>query len=120
MTSTSANTAEHAQKMDRIYKLQRHFYDVTRKYFLLGRDRLLERMEIRPGMTLLEIGCGTARNLIALAKKHPDIQLYGLDASREMLETAQKKIDAQKLTDRIVLKYCLAEELDAQRTFGLN
>ncbi len=120
MTSTSANTAEHAQKMDRIYKLQRHFYDVTRKYFLLGRDRLLERMELRPGMKVLEIGCGTARNLIALAKKHPDIQLYGLDASREMLETAQQKIDAQKLTDRIVLKYCLAEELDAQRTFGLN
>lgn len=123
MTSTAAKPgapAGHAEKMDRIYKLQRHFYDVTRKYFLLGRDVLIERMDIRPGMNVLEIGCGTARNLIALARKHPQAHFFGLDASREMLEYAQKKIDAAKLTDRIVLKYCLAEELDAQRTFGLN
>lgn len=120
MSSTTANPAEHAEKMDRIYTLQRHFYDVTRKYFLLGRDSLIERMELRPGMKVLEIGCGTARNLIALAKKHPQVQFYGLDASREMLETAQQKIDAQKLTGRIVLKYCLAEELDSLRTFGMS
>lgn len=105
--------------MDRIYKLQRHFYDITRKYFLLGRDSLIERMDLQPGMEVLEIGCGTARNLIKLAKRHPDIQFYGLDASREMLETAQAKVDDAKLTNRITLKYCLAEELDAKRVFGV-
>lgn len=118
--TTTAKPAEHAEKMDRIYKLQRHFYDVTRKYFLLGRDCLIDRMKLRPGMKVLEVGCGTARNLIALAKKHPQVQFYGLDASREMLDYAQTRIDAAKLTDRIVLKYCLAEELDAKRTFGLD
>ena len=29
--------------MDRIYRHQRHVYDVTRKYYLLGRDRLIDR-----------------------------------------------------------------------------
>ncbi|MEI6233576.1 MAG: class I SAM-dependent methyltransferase [Planctomycetota bacterium] len=120
MTTTTMKPAEHAEKMDRIYKMQRHFYDVTRKYYLLGRDVLIERMALRPGMKVLEIGCGTARNLIALARKHPQIQFYGLDASREMLATAQAKIDAAKLTDRITLKFCLAEELDAKRTFDLD
>ncbi len=91
MPPTTSNADEHAEKMDRIYKLQRHFYDLTRKFYLLGRDRLIEMMALKPGMNVLEIGCGTARNLIALAKKHPQIQFYGLDASREMLETAQKK-----------------------------
>ncbi len=120
MSTTAANTAEHAEKMDRIYKIQRHFYDLTRKFYLLGRDRLIERMELAPGQNVLEIGCGTARNLIALAQKHPQIRFYGLDASREMLATAQKKVDAAKLSDRITLRYCYAEELDAERTFGLK
>ena len=53
--------------MDRMYRMQRYFYDVTRKYYLLGRDQLLEQMEVRAGEHVLEIGCGTARNLIALA-----------------------------------------------------
>ncbi|HWU72526.1 MAG TPA: SAM-dependent methyltransferase, partial [Sphingomonas sp.] len=28
--------------MDAIYRSQRHFYDLTRKYYLLGRDALIE------------------------------------------------------------------------------
>ncbi|HLX62779.1 MAG TPA: class I SAM-dependent methyltransferase [Planctomycetota bacterium] len=120
MPSTIANAPDHSSQMDRIYRVQRHFYDLTRKFYLFGRDRLIRTMDIRPGMNVLEIGCGTARNLILLARKHPQARFYGLDASREMLATAQKKIDSRKLADRITLKYCLAEELDYKRTFELN
>lgn len=28
--------------MDRIYATQRHIYDATRKFYLLGRDELIE------------------------------------------------------------------------------
>ena len=28
------------EKMDKMYRHQRYFYDLTRKYYLLGRDRL--------------------------------------------------------------------------------
>ena len=31
--------------MDSVYRRQRHIYDVTRKYFLLGRDTLIARAE---------------------------------------------------------------------------
>jgi S-adenosylmethionine-diacylgycerolhomoserine-N-methlytransferase len=107
------------EEMDRMYRLQRYFYDFTRKYYLLGRDRLLRGMELRLGDRVLEIGCGTARNLIFLARQRPDIACYGLDASNEMLATAEAKVKARGLTQRITLRPCLAEELDHARTFGL-
>ncbi len=31
-----------ASDMDRIYRLQRHIYDASRKFYLLGRDDMLE------------------------------------------------------------------------------
>ena len=51
----------------------------------------------------MEIGCGTARNLIAIARRYPEARLYGLDASAEMLETAQATIGEAGLEDRVVL-----------------
>jgi len=32
---------DHADLMDRVYRRQRHLYDATRKYYLLGRDPML-------------------------------------------------------------------------------
>ena len=56
-----------AELMDRIYRRQRHLYDFTRKYYLLGRDRLIHRLSPPAGSRVLEIGCGTARNLVVAA-----------------------------------------------------
>ena len=106
--------------MDRMYTIQRHIYDLTRKYYLLGRDRLLRGMELRDGDRVLEVGCGTARNLIILARRLPTVRLYGLDASAEMLATAEAKARRAGLGGRIRLEACLAEELDHQNTFGLD
>jgi S-adenosylmethionine-diacylgycerolhomoserine-N-methlytransferase len=108
------------EEMDRMYRLQRFFYDATRKYYLLGRDRLLRQMELQPGDRVLEIGCGTARNLIVLARQRPDVACYGLDASHEMLATAATKVARRGLESRITLRPCLAEELDHARTFELD
>ena len=33
-----------AAAMDRMYRLTRHVYDATRRYYLLGRDRMLGRI----------------------------------------------------------------------------
>jgi S-adenosylmethionine-diacylgycerolhomoserine-N-methlytransferase len=108
------------EEMDEMYRWTRYVYDLSRKYYLLGRDRLLRDMELKPGDRVLEIGCGTARNLICLARARPDIRCYGLDASTEMLATAAAKVKARGLDQRIVLRHCLAEELDHVKTFGLE
>ena len=108
------------EEMDKMYRWTRYIYDFTRKYYLLGRDRLLRDMELQPGDRVLEIGCGTARNLIRLARQRPDLRCYGLDASTEMLATAAAKVKSRGLEERIILTHCLAEELDYARTFTLN
>jgi S-adenosylmethionine-diacylgycerolhomoserine-N-methlytransferase len=77
--------------MDRMYRLQRHLYDATRKYYLLGRDALIEELAPPPGGTVLEVGCGTGRNLIAAAKRWPQARFFGLDISDAMLATARVK-----------------------------
>jgi S-adenosylmethionine-diacylgycerolhomoserine-N-methlytransferase len=104
--------------MDRIYRRQRHFYDVTRKYFLLGRDRLIRDLAPPPGSAILEVGCGTGRNLIAAARRYPDATLYGLDVSTAMLSTARAAIRRAGLEDRITLARGDAAEFDARPLFG--
>lgn len=89
--------------MDRIYRRQRHIYDLTRKYFLLGRDDLIAALDPPPGGSILEIGCGTGRNLIVAARAYPDATLYGIDISISMLRTAHANIRAAGLEKRIAL-----------------
>lgn len=113
-------TADAKTAMDRMYRYQRHFYDLTRKYYLLGRDRMIAEMNVRPDEKVLEVGCGTGRNLIVLAEKHANARFYGLDASAEMLKTAQTKVDQKNLTDKIVLRRELAEDLNFRKTFELD
>lgn len=112
-------TGDTAARMDRMYRHQRHFYDLTRKYYLLGRDRLIVRLAPAPGAAVAEIGCGTGHNLIALARRYPDIRLYGIDPSAAMLETARHKIRRAALDRRIHLAPGLGEELDPFAMFGL-
>jgi S-adenosylmethionine-diacylgycerolhomoserine-N-methlytransferase len=108
-----------ATRMDAIYARQRHFYDLTRKYYLLGRDRLIARLDVPRDGTVLEVGCGTGRNLIAVARRYPTTRLFGLDISEEMLTTARAKIAAAGLSDRIALKQADATDFDPMALFGL-
>lgn len=107
------------EKMDKMYRYQRYFYDFTRKYYLLGRDQLIEKLNVKNGENILEIGCGTARNLMILARKFPNANFYGLDASAAMLETARKKIEAKNVGN-ITLKNVLAGDFDYRKTFDLT
>ena len=97
--------------MDRIYRRQRYIYDFTRKYYLFGRDRLIRELNLRPGERVVEIGCGTARNLISIARRYPQARLYGLDASSEMLKSAAEAVARAGLTGRIALAHGYAEAL---------
>ena len=98
--------------MDRVYRHQRHVYDLTRKHYLLGRDHLIDRLEPPAGSHVLELGCGTGRNLIAAAKRYPRARFFGLDISGEMLTTARKSIAAAGLDGRIHLAQADATRVD--------
>src|SRR5271166_5385829 len=104
--------------MDRMYRRQRHVYDLTRRYYLAGRDEAIARLAPAPGQTVLEIGCGTGRNLIRAARAYPDAQVFGLDVSREMLETAAASIARAGLSSRIVIAQGDATGFDPLGLFG--
>lgn len=112
-----ANPGSHGALMDRVYRRQRHFYDLTRRYYLFGRDRLIRTLDLRPGESLVEVGCGTARNLVAIARRHPGAKLFGIDASQAMLETAAHAVARAGLSERIALLHGYAEAL-APALFG--
>jgi S-adenosylmethionine-diacylgycerolhomoserine-N-methlytransferase len=112
--------ADAASEMDAIYRVQRHIYDVTRKYYLLGRDGLLASLLPPAGGTVLEVGCGTGRNLILAARRYPAAQFYGFDVSRAMLETAAASIAKAGLQHSIQLEQADAAELDAKAVFGVE
>lgn len=88
----SQPAANHAALMDKVYRGQRHIYDATRKYYLFGRDRLIEELACRPGHAMLELGCGTGRNLQLIARRWPGVSCHGLDISSEMLKSARKRL----------------------------
>jgi S-adenosylmethionine-diacylgycerolhomoserine-N-methlytransferase len=103
--------SNHAALMDSVYRRQRYIYDLTRKYYLFGRDRLIKEMRPAPGARVIEVGCGTARNLIQIARRYPDTKLFGLDASAAMLETAGAAVKKAGLESQISLAHGYAEAL---------
>jgi S-adenosylmethionine-diacylgycerolhomoserine-N-methlytransferase len=106
--------------MDGVYRYQRHVYDLSRRNYLLGRDRLLAELEPPPGGSVLELGCGTGRNLVALARRHPGIRLYGIDISTEMLRTARRTVARYGVYDRVRLAEADAVSVDPGVLFGVE
>ncbi len=118
--------AEHRAFLNRYYGVSRFFYDATRKYYLFGRDTVLRDLAVdRSWRRLVEIGPGTGRNLVRLARARPDAQLGGIEASDAMLAHARKRCPWAKLDhgfaenapladllggrpDRILFSYCLS------------
>lgn len=108
----------HAALMDGVYRYQRHIYDLTRKYYLLGRDRMIRDLEVPVGGAVLELGCGTGRNLALIARAYPAARLCGLDISAGMLETAAASIRRAGLAGRVTLARGDASAFDAEALFG--
>ncbi|CAN5492494.1 class I SAM-dependent methyltransferase [soil metagenome] len=104
-------------RMNRMYRWQRYIYDATRRYYLLGRDQLIDGLQPLAGATVLEIGCGTGRNLIQAARRFPQARLYGIDISTEMLTTAIAAIDRHRLDKTIRVTHGDATQFDAMALF---
>jgi S-adenosylmethionine-diacylgycerolhomoserine-N-methlytransferase len=105
--------------MDAIYRYQRYIYDASRKYYLLGRDRLLDELLPPPGGTVLEIACGTGRNLVKAARRYPGVRFYGFDISSAMLDTARASIARRGLSDRVIVALGDATDFSGERLYGV-
>ncbi len=71
------------------------FYDYETEYFASDIPFYVDYAKKCKG-EVLELGCGTGRVLIPIAKE--GIKIAGLDASEEMLNVARKKIEKLDIT----------------------
>lgn len=117
MSNQAGDAAKH---MDGIYKYQRYIYDATRKYYLLGRDRMLDELRPAGGQTVIEVGCGTGRNLILAARRYPGARFYGFDISNEMLITARAAIARAGLSGQITVVQGDATAFDPHKMFSID
>lgn len=115
----AAASGGHSSLMDAVYRRQRHIYDATRKYYLLGRDRLVAELQPEAGTAVLEIGCGTGRNLILAARRYPHARFYGIDISEAMLETARANVSKAGLSGQILLAKADATDFSPLSLFGI-
>ena len=69
-------------------------------------DLVCRKLRLKPGETLLDVGCGWGA-LIMHAAQHYGVNALGITLSDEQLELAGKRIDAAGLSDR-----CRVERLD--------
>jgi S-adenosylmethionine-diacylgycerolhomoserine-N-methlytransferase len=107
------------RRMNRMYRWQRHIYDATRRNYLLGRDRMIANLHPAAGANVLEIGCGTARNLVHAARRYPQARFFGVDVSTEMLASAMAAIARARLADRIRLAQADAASANPQILFAV-
>lgn len=106
------------------YRWHAQIYDLTRWAFLFGRTDLIRHAaEHTAPRRILEIGCGTGKNLVDLARRFPEADIVGLDLSSDMLDKARQKVAGLKVSfvqgayvrpvhggepfDLIVFSYCL-------------
>ncbi len=68
------------------------------------------RESVKPGMNVLDIGCGTGLLMEAVAKAGAEVK--GVDISEGMLGVAQKRIDKGGLQDKITIYNAGVVEID--------
>jgi S-adenosylmethionine-diacylgycerolhomoserine-N-methlytransferase len=110
---------EATRRMNQMYRRQRHIYNGTRRYYLLGRDQLIAGLKSGAGASVLEIGCGTGRNLVAAARLYPDARFFGVDVSTEMLTSAITAFSRHNLTNRIRVAHGDGTAFDPAVLFGI-
>ena len=101
-----------ARPMDRMYRHQRHFYDATRKFYLLGRDRLIADINPPARRQRARNRLRHRAQSVARARQSGRRQAYGIDVSSEMLATARRSIEGAGLQGRIRLAQADATAFD--------
>lgn len=96
---SASPTLTRKKEVVRYYRFHSRIYDATRWSFLFGRKEMLMNLPNLPANPrILEVGCGTGKNIQLMEFLFPDAQIYGVDLSQAMLDKAGKKLDNQQVT----------------------
>ena len=80
--------------IERYYQFHAKIYDLTRWIYVFGRKELVKRVsDYAAPKRILEVGCGTGKNLVTLSRVFPCAEITGIDMSSAMLAVARKKTE---------------------------
>ena len=85
----------HAERLEGFYAPQAERYDAFRTRLLHGRDALIDALEIPAAARVVELGCGTGRNLAAIEKATPVATLSSIqlvDLCQALLAVARQRV----------------------------
>jgi phosphatidylethanolamine/phosphatidyl-N-methylethanolamine N-methyltransferase len=89
--SAADRAAIDARRVQRVYAFLARFYDGGFDWALgPGRRKAIERLDVRPGDRVLEVGVGTG---LSLPYYPEDCHVTGIDISEPMLEQARERAD---------------------------
>jgi len=109
----STERERHRAFLDAYYGWAEPIYDLTRKPYLLGRDRALSVIAERPFARLAEVGAGTGRNLARLHAKRPDARYVAIEPSAPMRRRLEARCPWARTHD------AFAEDVDYRALFEL-
>jgi len=70
--------------------------------WLLGADKakqpLIEQAEIKPGLRVLDIGCGTGSMAVLIKRMHPEAEVVGIDPDPSALSVCKSKTNRAGLS----------------------
>lgn len=94
MARGQPNQGTHAEKLQAFYEPQAERYDAFREDMLHGRAALVNRLNIRPGNRMVELGGGTGRNIDFLSDRLQQLERYELvDLCPALLEVARTRAE---------------------------
>ena len=79
-------------------------------------ERLLALMALRPGASVLDVGCGNAELLRRLAERY-SARGVGVDPNADALAEGRRRMEGQPFTDQIELIAARAEDYAPDRVF---
>ena len=111
--TTDANLEAHRAFLNRYYGWSEKIYDVTRKYYLLGRDRAIDELVAERWDRLIEVGPGTGRNLKVLQSRRRLARLGGVEACDAMLRRSRREVPSARIVHGFAETTDFASILDA-------
>jgi len=91
-------------------------YDLLNRLMSLGVDkrwrrRTVRSLQLRPGDKVLDLATGTGDLAINIAKRHPEVEVVGVDPSVGMLDVGRSKVAKAGLSSRISMHEGIGEAL---------
>ncbi|HOX95777.1 MAG TPA: class I SAM-dependent methyltransferase [Candidatus Woesebacteria bacterium] len=97
---------KHIESVKKIYNIISPEFSASRQYIWPDLKPFLSK--VKPGSSILDVGCGNGRLLLGLPK---NIKYTGLDISRELIKEAEKAHPDQKFLETDITKETIWKHL---------